>query len=71
MTDKVSLDRDQAESPEQEIKCAFDAALVEGSHLFLNALMAMPSERRAIRDSAAEPIDFGRWSCSHLSEIRN
>jgi len=70
MTDKVSLDRDQAGSPDQEIICAFDAALAGGRHLFLDATMASSSEIRATEDSANEPIDFGRGICP-LSEILN
>jgi hypothetical protein len=71
MTHTVSLDRDQAGSPEPEINCPFDAALVEGSHLFFDAMMARPSERRATTDPASGLIDFGRGICSPLSEIRN
>jgi predicted kinase len=69
MTNKVSLDRDQAGSPEQDINCAFDAALAEGRHPFLDALMARPSERKSITDLASESIDFRRGICFTLSEI--
>jgi len=69
MTDKVSLDRDQAGSPEQDINCAFDAALPEERHPFLDALMARPSERKSITDPTSESIDFRRWICATLSEI--
>jgi len=71
MTNKVSLDRDQAGSPDQEIIFAFDAALAGGRHLFLDATMASSSERRATIDPASGLIDFGRGICSPLSEIRN
>ena len=69
MTNIVSLDRDQAGSPEQEINCAFDAALAEGRYLFSDAMMARLSKRRAAKDPAAEPIDLSRGLCL-LSEIR-
>jgi len=71
MTNIVSINRDQAGSPEQDINCAFDAALAEGRHLFLDAMMVRPSERRATKEPSTQPIDFGRGICSILSEIRN